>query len=518
MIFKIIKMGAYRDSFVRETTVFLKEDNWDDFSFKTLFELSVKEPDKEIIDIGSVKIGYSNQAENFRTVEEIFKIHPSGLFSELGSEFFSLGQSLEFYQGIYDLSQDIKIFILEGLNDVAFNRQVLSTVEQESVFKTSLLRNIPYSLIAGQFLNVLRGNAALTPFSFEFNRKETKNLGKIDLTFDVKVGTSPPTNIHALIGRNGVGKTTLFRGIIDAVLNKNEENELYLRDEVWGRRIGSLPNNYFSTLVSVAFSAFDPFEPLKEQVDPTKGTTCHYIGLKSEDNNIMELSELWDKCYDTFIYCLKDLNRKKLLLQVIEKLGSDENFHDMKLGQLINAYPDKGFSVEDNKLIRRYFDRFSSGHAITFITITHLVAKTNEKTLVLIDEPESHLHPPLLSAFIRALSDILITKNAVAIIATHSPVVLQEISKKCVWKIIRSGKVSIAERPTIETFAENVGTLTSEIFGLEVAKSGFHDLLQNLINQGKSYDDILSDFDGQIGAEGRILLKVMEAMSNKQED
>ena len=61
------------------------------------------------------------------------------------------------------------------------------------------------------------------------------------------------------------------------------------------------------------------------------------------------------------------------------------------------------------------------------------------RTLVLLDEPEAHLHPPLLSAFTRALSDLLIYRNGVAIIATHSPVVLQEVPKSCVWKLRRSG-------------------------------------------------------------------------------
>ncbi|MGN9540532.1 AAA family ATPase [Escherichia coli] len=62
----------------------------------------------------------------------------------------------------------------------------------------------------------------------------------------------------------------------------------------------------------------------------------------------------------------------------------------------------------------------SSGHAVVLLTLTRLVATVEEKTLVLIDEPESHLHPPLLSAFIRALSDLLLD-NGLSIIATHSP-------------------------------------------------------------------------------------------------
>src|SRR5581483_11473983 len=100
-----------------------------------------------------------------------------------------------------------------------------------------------------------------------------------------------------------------------------------------------------------------------------------------------------------------------------------------------------------------------------------------ERTLVLLDEPEAHLHPPLLSAFVRALSALLTNRNGVAIIATHSPVVVQEVPKNCVWKMRRSGAWVSMERPEAETFGENVGVLTREIFGLEVTKSGFHRML-----------------------------------------
>jgi predicted ATP-dependent endonuclease of OLD family len=86
-----------------------------------------------------------------------------------------------------------------------------------------------------------------------------------------------------------------------------------------------------------------------------------------------------------------------------------------------------------------------------------------ERTLVLMDEPEAHLHPPLLAALIRAVSDLLINRNGVAVVATHSPVVLQEVPRSCVWKLRRHGGGAVVERPEIETFAENIGRLTHEV-------------------------------------------------------
>jgi hypothetical protein len=135
------------------------------------------------------------------------------------------------------------------------------------------------------------------------------------------------------------------------------------------------------------------------------------------------------------------------------------------------------------------------------------VATVEEKTLVIIDEPESHLHPPLLAAFTRALSHLLTSTNAVAIIATHSPVVLQEVPRHCVWKLRRSRLSTASERPERETFGENVGILTREIFGLEVSKSGFHSLLNESVSSGKSFEEVMDEYGGRIGFEGQTIVQ-----------
>lgn len=134
-----------------------------------------------------------------------------------------------------------------------------------------------------------------------------------------------------------------------------------------------------------------------------------------------------------------------------------------------------------------------------------------EKSLVLLDEPEAHLHPPLLSAFVRALSDLLINRNGLAVIATHSPVVLQEVPRECVWKFNRVGDVTTVERPFIETFGENVGTLTNEVFGLEVTSTGYHQMLFELATQyaDDGYDAAIDVLGGQLGTEGRSILRAM---------
>ncbi len=94
-----------------------------------------------------------------------------------------------------------------------------------------------------------------------------------------------------------------------------------------------------------------------------------------------------------------------------------------------------------------------------------------------------------------------------AILATHSPVVLQEVPKNCVYKLRRSGSVSKADRPSTETFGENVGVLTRDVFGLEVTESGFHKMLQEAVAEYSDYESVIEHFNDQLGAEARAIVQ-----------
>ena len=71
----------------------------------------------------------------------------------------------------------------------------------------------------------------------------------------------------------------------------------------------------------------------------------------------------------------------------------------------------------------------------------------------------------------------------------------------------RPGENLIVERPDIQTFGENIGVLTSEIFGYEVTNSGFHTMIQNAVSRYSSYERALKYFDGQVGDEGKSILR-----------
>jgi hypothetical protein len=72
-----------------------------------------------------------------------------------------------------------------------------------------------------------------------------------------------------------------------------------------------------------------------------------------------------------------------------------------------------------------------------------------------------------------------------------------------------------SERPEIETFGENVGVLTREVFGLEVTQSGFHRLLLNVIDEEGDYDAVVGRFQGQLGGEALALIRAIVAERNR---
>ena len=478
-------------------TAYLHVDRWNDFSFVTMFYMTVLDGNGKSHDIGQVKIGFKGQTiekSTYKTLNNSFLTLPDG--------YFSVGQDVEYYKNMVQLPESNRMVLLKALKDIAFDSSLIDLAQDEDVFRTSLLRDVSLSVIKGQFARVLDGRNPLTDFEFKFVRPDQEKMSGIELKFSVNVGDKPTTNIHAIIGRNGVGKTTLLNGMIEAVTSKGQSVAKFYDVEGW--RNDPIDTDYFSSLVSVSFSAFDPFSPPSEQPDPSKGTCYFYIGLKNGDDSLKGLADIHEDFLQALKACLSQAPKRARWLEAIDTLESDENFAGMRLKDLAD------YSGEVlTKNARKRIKNMSSGHAVVLLTITRLVATVEEKTLVLIDEPESHLHPPLLSAFVRALSDLLLDRNGVAIIATHSPVVLQEVPRRCAWKINRSGLETKALRPSVETFGENVGILTREVFGLEVVKSGFHDLLVKSVEAGGTYESIVEDYRDQLGIEARALLKAL---------
>ncbi len=71
----------------------------------------------------------------------------------------------------------------------------------------------------------------------------------------------------------------------------------------------------------------------------------------------------------------------------------------------------------------------------------------------------------------------------------------------------------------MQTFGENVGLLTREVFGLEVTQSGFHKLLREATAEFPNYEAIVRKFNGELGDEARAIVQgLLAARDDEDED
>lgn len=471
----------------------LEADNWDDFGFKTSFKLQLLSKSTGKVDIGYVSIAYEDMGFGW-TRDSIDRT-----FNQLPENFYSVGTSDEYYWNLKKFSSETMKDVLSGLRDLALDldrfESLLQNKDRNRVLFDSLLRNNKADLIRGQYHRIATGGVRFSEFSMEVP-VQFENANSIG--FSVKPESRPPSNVHAIIGSNGVGKTYFLSELFSKAIAEKGEIQFSSREN----------GVALLSVVRVAFSPFESDEFINSQVDETlpRKPTYTQIGIAKKDSSENKNGSDLKKDFAHFVEKSVRSGKANWLQVAFSRLEADPILSSNE------AYLLASQAKEINPAqLADEFSRLSSGHKVVLLCLAGLAAEVDEGTLVLIDEPENHLHPPLLSSFIRAVSELLLERNGLAVVGTHSPVVLQEIPKDCVWLMSRSGETSKAERPLIETFGENVGVLTREVFGLQVGESGFYRMLSDAVDEHGAYQGVVDAFGGELGGEAKALIRVLLA-------
>lgn len=541
MIFFIILNNAQENLRSRQAPYFLfRIDNWNDYNFKTQFYAAYIDKNYEKHDLGHIKIAFDenwkkklNPNEYYNYVDFIPR-----KFTRLEEGFYSIG-NLSFYRELkIFFSSEEMVDILQSLKDISVDLSILEDALSKDlgVIRTSLMRDYKEDEIKTKIHRMANGGVELTQYNFYFNYSlNSEKTEKLD--FEVKPHSLPPTNIHVVIGGNGVGKTTFLNTILKEYFEENISYDIFYRSNL----------NILLNLVVVSYS---PFDRLFKDIDINKIQLkkYSYIGLREDPTihkteNYKNISSTNKDFIIALFKCRFSEVLRKKWLNLVEILEIDGYFANRNLSRLIgdvdtSIAKDANFDINNlseldvvkileghQNLIKKFSD-FSSGHKIILLSLTKLVVEVVEKSLVIYDEPETYLHPPLISAYIRALSWLMIDRNAVAVIATHSPVILQEVPRKSVWVISREGDEFGADRPPIETFGESVSTLTKEVFNLKTKKSGFYTLIEKVVKDvffnnstlalNEVFDLVIEEFNGEVGDEAQtIIISLLNKMKKE---
>lgn len=136
---------------------------------------------------------------------------------------------------------------------------------------------------------------------------------------------------------------------------------------------------------------------------------------------------------------------------------------------------------------------FSSGQNILLNIITEIIKNIRYDSLIIYDEPETHLHPNAISQLTNTLYTLTQEFESFCLIATHSPLVVQEMLAKNVYILEKEQNNLYVRKPNSETFGENLTVITNEIFGNRDVPNYFKIQLKKLVSSGLSYDRILQE-------------------------
>lgn len=463
----------------------LANETWDDFGFKTTFIAHVLQ-NRRWFPIGTVGIARKGQ-ERGSTYELLGR---PGTLASLGDDYYSLGGEVDYYRSLVDLlGHEQALGVLYALNDVAIDPGLYSEVESEPALRSSLIR----STIAVEARDKAREILELSPTDLRDRFRIRVNLddvdGSHDFDFDFTRLDRSSSRVAVLVGLNGTGKTQSMASIarlLTQVIGSTGRGA----PESSGDWVQPRPSVY--GVVAVSFSAFDEFVlPTRDDSSRFRYTYC---GLRARDprSSVLREASLNADVQRRFL-AVSPGYRYDALVPLVPSLDTPDD---------IDAWCESGDIP---------FERLSAGQRIVLAISSELVNNVEERTLVLMDEPEMHLHPQLVSSLMAWLKDLLEERNSFAIVATHSPSVVQQVRSSSVHVLKRREGRPLVAKPLIETFGANLTEISNEVFEDRDGDRGYQEVLSGLFEQYRSAAAVNQLFNGRLTANAMIYLHSLEA-------
>ncbi|AIQ73010.1 AAA family ATPase [Paenibacillus odorifer] len=162
--------------------------------------------------------------------------------------------------------------------------------------------------------------------------------------------------------------------------------------------------------------------------------------------------------------------------------GQNEFYKDLEFLELFNKYPisDLWFNSVNDTPDTVPLSYWSSGELSLFLRLIEIAYSISENSLLLIDEPETNLHPKWINSYINILKSI-IDVNCHIIIATHAPLIISDIPKESIILLKKEG--SSVKQAQIE----------EKTIGLD-----YEEILKKIFDVNEKEDTTLESYEQEI--------------------
>lgn len=447
-------------------------DNWDDFHHKTTFSLVYFDQGEKIA-LGEVKIGSNINSTSFNVLPSQFYVLDDG--------FFSLGQTAEYYKLLGSKFGEMIGSVLYSLKDAAFFSELSEDYESLEIFRVSIIRDDAAERLLRTAKPMVYGRNLESLYSFDYLFSPKYADASIPVPFHFSTEGYLPKRIIALIGKNGAGKTQLLTSLPQEIASGNS-NSLIPQSPM------------YSKVIAVSYSTFDNFEI------PRKTSNFNYVycGLRDEKGDLRSKQGQLQKFHNTWKK-IQRLGRLEKWKKVIS------NFLDVELIDLfIKPTPDNEDQLYFDQLgFSKARESLSSGQSIVLFVVSEIVANIRLDSLLLFDEPETHLHPNAISQLMNGIVELVSEFESYCIIATHSPIIIQEMFSRDVLILSKEEGFPSIKKIGTESFGENLSVITEEIFGNRIIPKHYEKTIKSLVEDYRNYDEVI-----KIMTEGNLPLSL----------
>lgn len=490
-----------------EVLVLLRKTNWDDHGYRTEFDLGISIKGGPLHRIGRWKI-LKTSAREPRVADPV-ETQLKDQFRRLPPGFVSLAQDLNQYRALADLGVDVARTVLDAIRDVAYVRPS-GEAERIKGFVTSLTRSTRAldayrkgrALLAElAVLEQERLPATPDPMKFQFHcRLESPETSIVQIGFDFSNDPSS-LGLHrmwVLAGTNGSGKTQVLAAMARALSGLETANTQVA------------PRPSFSKIIAMSYSPWDQFNRPRDD-----GRTGYvYCGLRAlgnspqpqhqdahktaRDEAPLDLDGARRRAAADLFYLTHASKTRQRWRRAMESCGLN------RPGTPLARVLEHGEFVEA-------LGQSSAGEQLAAIVVTRLVRHLEPSALVLFDEPELHMHPSLLSGLLRTMHELLVERDAYAILATHSPIPLQEIPRSCVRVFDVDGPTVHVRTPDDQCFGATIGDILSSVFRGRQDERNWANFIVEIRKRGFSNEDIDHALHGDLGLGVQMLLAALQS-------